>query len=125
MGRRVSEFERFCRILRPDLPAEQFWRAGLRPSGRGGGGISRGSIVRPEAALSRPGTAAGYRAEQPPGDIEAPRLAPAPLASLLRAQFILTTPRRRGSPCAVPSADHGAPGPARPPGAAGYAATYA
>ena len=57
-------------------------RAGLRPSGRGGGGISRGSIVRPGAALSRPGTAAGYRAEQPPGDIEAPRAAAAPLASL-------------------------------------------
>src|SRR5258705_13897254 len=69
-------------FFRPDLPAGQFCRAGLRPSGRGGGGISRGSIVRPGAALSRPGTAAGYRAEQPPGDIEAPRVAAAPLASL-------------------------------------------
>src|SRR5258708_28549819 len=69
-------------FFRPDLPAEQFCRARLRPSGRGGGGISRGSIVRPGAALSRPGTAAGYRAEQPPGDIEAPRAAAAPLASL-------------------------------------------
>src|SRR5450631_2132259 len=76
------EIEHSCRIFRPDLPAEEFCRAGLRPSGRGGGGISRGSIVPPGAALSRPGTAAGYRAEQPPWDIEAPRAAAAPLASL-------------------------------------------
>ncbi len=76
------EIEHSCRIFRPDLPAEAVCRAGLRPSGRGGGGISRGSIVRPGAALSRPGTAAGYRAEQPPRDIEAPRAAAAPLASL-------------------------------------------
>ena len=79
---RGVEVEHSCRIFRPDLPAGQFCRAGLRPSGRGGGGISRGPIVRPGAALSRPGTAAGYRAEQPPGDIEAPRAAAAPLASL-------------------------------------------
>ena len=41
------EIDHSCRIFRPDLPAEEFCRAGLRPSGRGGGGISRGSIVPP------------------------------------------------------------------------------
>src|SRR5258705_1809748 len=79
---RPLESEVLQDFFRPNLPTQQFCRAGLRPSGRGGGGISRGSIVRPGAALSRPGTAAGYRAEQPPGDIEAPRAAAAALASL-------------------------------------------
>src|SRR5258705_7408490 len=52
---RPLESEVLQDFFRPNLPTQQFCRAGLRPSGRGGGGISRGSIVRPGAALSRPG----------------------------------------------------------------------
>src|SRR6478672_2961095 len=78
---RLLESEVLQDFFRPNLPTEQFCRAGLRPSCHGGGGKSQESIVQPGAALSCLGTAAGHRAEQPPRDIEAPRAAAARLAS--------------------------------------------